>query len=66
LPYSLPATDDSMSETSRFLLHDLIRYYRTICVDFEYKTYENGKPWGDRNIKIQFSRKFLYFSNRHA
>ena len=46
----------------RFLLNDLIRYYRTICVDFEYKTYEDGKAWGDRNIKLQFSRKLLYFS----
>jgi predicted nucleotidyltransferase len=46
----------------RFLLNDLIRYYRTIGVDFEYKTEEAGKPWGDRNIKLMFSRKLLYFS----
>jgi len=46
----------------RFLLNDLIRYYRTICVDFEYKTDERGKSWGDRNIKLMFSRKLLYFS----
>lgn len=46
----------------RFLLNDLIRYYRTICVDFEHKTIEKGKSWGDRNIKLVFSRKLLYFS----
>jgi hypothetical protein len=46
----------------RFLLNDLIRYYRTICVDFEHKTREQGKSWGTRNIKLIFSRKLLYFS----
>lgn len=46
----------------RFLLNDLIRYYRTMCVDFEFKTDEKGKTWGDRNIKLLFSRKLLYFS----
>ncbi|MGB2931931.1 MAG: DUF294 nucleotidyltransferase-like domain-containing protein [Methyloceanibacter sp.] len=42
-----------------FFLNDLIRYYRTMCVDFEYKTIEEGKSWGDRNIKLVFSRKLI-------
>ncbi|PBB25076.1 hypothetical protein CK227_16395 [Mesorhizobium sp. WSM4308] len=45
-----------------FLLNDIIRYYRTVCVDFEFKTEEDGKPWGIRNIKLVFSRKLIYFS----
>ena len=45
-----------------FLLNDIIRYYRTICVDFEFKTEEDKKPWGIRNIKLVFSRKLIYFS----
>lgn len=44
-----------------FLLNDLIRYYRTICVDFEFKTQEANKPYGIRNIKLVFSRKMLFF-----
>ncbi len=50
------------SQLARFLLNDLIRYYRTIAVDFEHKTTDGGKTWGDRNIKLMFSRKMIYFS----
>lgn len=45
-----------------FLMNDVIRYYRTICVDFEFKTVEDGKPWGIRNIKLVFSRKLIYYT----
>lgn len=47
-----------------FLLNDVIRYYRTMAVDYEFKTVEGDKPkpWGLRNIKLVFSRKLLYAS----
>ena len=53
--------DMSDHQLALFLLNDVIRYYRTVAVDYEFKVTE-GKPWGIRNIKLIFSRKFLYAS----
>jgi len=45
-----------------FLLNDIIRYWRTICVDFEYKVQSDGKPREIRLIKLRFSRMLLFFA----
>lgn len=47
----------------RFLLNDLTRYWRTICVDYAAKHREqDGKKWALRNAKLRLSRKLIYAS----
>ena len=45
-----------------FLLNDIIRYWRTICVDFEFKVQNDGKPRAIRLIKLRFSRMLLFLA----
>lgn len=44
----------------RFLLNDVIRYWRTICVDFAGKEQQGPHKWGLRNAKLRTSRKVLF------
>jgi hypothetical protein len=52
----------------RFLLNDVIRYWRTICVDFEGKAAQDRRERVEkdkfvmRNAKLRTSRKMLYAS----
>lgn len=43
-----------------YLLNDIIRYWRTICVDYEHKTRDPKKPRAIRLVKLRFSRMLLF------
>ena len=45
----------------RFLLNDIVRFWRTMCVDFAYKQREQkGKKWALRNIKLRMARRLIF------
>lgn len=47
----------------RFLLNDIVRYWRTVTVDFVYKQRDRGEAgWALRNFKLKMSRKLIFAS----
>lgn len=44
-----------------FLLNDLLRYWRTLCLNYEERRHEPDRPWRKKNINLKFSRMLTVF-----
>ena len=43
-----------------FFLNDLIRYFRSICVNYQFNVWKEEQKWGMRNLKLRHSRVLIY------
>lgn len=46
-----------------FLMNDILRYWRTVCLNYERTRHDPRKPWWKKNLNLKFSRKLTVFSS---
>jgi hypothetical protein len=56
----LRRVDEDRSKEPLFLLNDIIRYFRGICVNYEFSFWKQNQRWGLRYIKLLHSRILMY------
>lgn len=45
-----------------FLLNDILRYWRTLCLNYEVIRHDSSRPWRKKNVNLKYSRLITVFS----
>lgn len=45
-----------------FLLNDVLRYWRTLCLNYEELRHDRDRPWWKKSINLKFSRMLTVFA----
>jgi predicted nucleotidyltransferase len=45
-----------------FLLNDVLRYWRTLCLNYEQRRNDPSQPWRKKNINLKFARMLTIYS----
>jgi predicted nucleotidyltransferase len=45
-----------------YLLNDILRYWRTLCLNYEMIRFDKTKPWRKKNINLKYSRMLTVFA----
>lgn len=59
--YCRDAKDHSSSFKPLFLLNDALRYWRTLCLNYERIRHDEKRPWRKKNVNLKFSRMLTVF-----
>ena len=58
---AVSSLDQRPFRVPRFLLNDMVRYWRTVAVDYASKKWQQReKKWALRNVKLRMSRKLFF------
>jgi len=60
LEFYLDQVSKDPEKEALVLLNDLIKYFRSICINVEFNFWQDRSKWGIRNVKLRHSRILIY------